>query len=144
MRYSPGVLNIIFRIADHRACCCSTISRVHAVTQYIGDDAEITPESVRQYQQRLPSAIRRGLLTLERRGPEPSSASRCSIKDWMRTDSNGKGVINILTPRSSTRCRSCARQPAIDLSELYEQLPEAGNLEKPKLVFFLSRSAPHS
>ena len=62
------------------------------------------------------------------------------IKDWMRTDANGKGVINILSARNFIRCRNYAASLLWMLSELYEQLPEAGDLEKPKLVFFFDEA----
>lgn len=58
------------------------------------------------------------------------------IKDWMRTDANGKGVINILSAEKLYQMpKLYAASLLWMLSELYEQLPEAGDLEKPKLVF---------
>ena len=63
------------------------------------------------------------------------------IKDWMRTDTNGKGVINILSAEKLYQMpKLYAASLLWMLSELYEQLPEAGDLEKPKLVFFFDET----
>ena len=63
------------------------------------------------------------------------------IKDWMRTDANGKGVINILSAEKLYQMpKLYAASLLWMLSELYEQLPEAGDLEKPKLVFFFDEA----
>lgn len=63
------------------------------------------------------------------------------IKDWMRTDTNGKGVINILSAEKLYQMpKLYAASLLWMLSELYEQLPEAGDLEKPKLVFFFDEA----
>lgn len=62
------------------------------------------------------------------------------IADWMRVDSNGKGVINILSAEKLYQMpKLYATSLLWLLSELYEHLPEAGNLDQPKLVFFLMR-----
>ena len=87
-------------------------------------------------------AIQRGLLTLEQQGAEHFFGEpMLDIKDWMRTDSSGKGIINIL---SSEKLYQMPKLYAASLlwmlSELYEQLPEAGDLEKPKLVFFFDEA----
>ena len=87
-------------------------------------------------------AIQRGLLTLEQQGAthffgEPM----LDIKDWMRTDANGKGVINILSAEKLYQMpKLYAASLLWMLSELYEQLPEAGDLDKPKLVFFFDEA----
>lgn len=63
------------------------------------------------------------------------------IKDWMRNDANGKGVINILSAEKLYQMpKLYAASLLWMLSELYEQLPEAGDLEKPKLVFFFDEA----
>ena len=63
------------------------------------------------------------------------------IKDWMRTDANGKGMINILSAEKLYQMpKLYAASLLWMLSELYEQLPEAGDLEKPKLVFFFDEA----
>ncbi len=63
------------------------------------------------------------------------------IKDWMRSDTNGKGVINILSAEKLYQMpKLYAASLLWMLSELYEQLPEAGDLEKPKLVFFFDEA----
>ncbi|HCB26435.1 MAG TPA: hypothetical protein DEP74_19045, partial [Citrobacter freundii] len=87
-------------------------------------------------------AIQRGLLSLEQQGAahffgEPM----LDIKDWMRTDASGKGMINILSAEKLYQMpKLYAASLLWMLSELYEQLPEAGDLEKPKLVFFFDEA----
>jgi len=137
-----GVLNIIFRIADDQGLLLLDFKDLRAITQYIGDNAKsfqnqygnISPASV--------GAIQRGLLTLEQQGAEHFFGEpMLDIKDWMKTDSNGKGVINILSAEKLYQMpKLYAASLLWMLSELYEQLPEAGDLEKPKLVFFFDEA----
>ena len=137
-----GVLNIIFRIADDQGLLLLDFKDLRAITQYIGDNAKsfqnqygnISPASV--------GAIQRGLLTLEQQGAEHFFGEpMLDIKDWMRTDSNGKGIINILSAEKLYQMpKLYAASLLWMLSELYEQLPEAGDLEKPKIVFFFDEA----
>lgn len=137
-----GVLNIIFRIADDQGLLLLDFKDLRAITQYIGDNAKSFQNQYGNISSASVGAIQRGLLSLEQQGAahffgEPM----LDIKDWMRTDANGKGVINIL------RAEKLYQMPKLYaasllwmLSELYEQLPEAGDLEKPKLVFFFDEA----
>ena len=110
-----GVLNIIFRIADDQGLLLLDFKDLRAITQYIGDNAKSFQNQYGNISSASVGAIQRGLLTLEQQGAEHFFGEpMLDIKDWMRTDSNGK--------------------------ELYEQLPEAGDLEKPKLVFFFDEA----
>ena len=137
-----GVLNIIFRIADDQGLLLLDFKDLRAITQYIGDNAKsfqnqygnISPASV--------GAIQRGLLTLEQQGAEHFFGEpMLDIKDWMRTGSNGKGIINILSAEKLYQMpKLYAASLLWMLSELYEQLPEAGDLEKPKIVFFFDEA----
>lgn len=137
-----GVLNIIFRIADDQGLLLLDFKDLRAITQYIGDNAKsfqnqygnISPASV--------GAIQRGLLTLEQQGAEHFFGEpMLDIKDWMRTDSNGKGIINILSAEKLYQMpKLYAASLLWMLSELYEQLPEAGDLDKPKIVFFFDEA----
>ncbi|MDO2441888.1 helicase HerA-like C-terminal domain-containing protein [Enterobacter nematophilus] len=137
-----GVLNIIFRIADDQGLLLLDFKDLRAITQYIGDNAKSFQNQYGNISSASVGAIQRGLLTLEQQGAEHFFGEpMLDIKDWMRTDSNGKGVINIL---SSEKLYQMPKLYAASLlwmlSELYEQLPEAGDLEKPKLVFFFDEA----
>ena len=93
-----GVLNIIFRIADDQGLLLLDFKDLRAITQYIGDNAKSFQNQYGNISSASVGAIQRGLLSLEQQGAahffgEPM----LDIKDWMRSDTNGKGVINILT-----------------------------------------------
>ena len=93
-----GVLNIIFRIADEQGLLLLDFKDLRAITHYIGDNAKSFQTQYGNISSASIGAIQRGLLTLEQQGAghffgEPM----LDIKDWMRTDSNGKGIINILS-----------------------------------------------
>ena len=137
-----GVLNIIFRIADDQGLLLLDFKDLRAITQYIGDNAKSFQNQYGNISSASVGAIQRGLLTLEQQGAKHFFGEpMLDIKDWMRTDSSGKGIINIL---SSEKLYQMPKLYAASLlwmlSELYEQLPEAGDLEKPKLVFFFDEA----
>ncbi|KZQ35085.1 hypothetical protein A3464_20990 [Enterobacter genomosp. O] len=137
-----GVLNIIFRIADDQGLLLLDFKDLRAITQYIGDNAKSFQNQYGNISSASVGAIQRGLLTLEQQGAEHFFGEpMLDIKDWMRTDSSGKGIINIL---SSEKLYQMPKLYAASLlwmlSELYEQLPEAGDLDKPKLVFFFDEA----
>ena len=115
---------------------------LRAITQYIGDNAKSFQNQYGNISSASVGAIERGLLSLEQQGAahffgEPM----LDIKDWMRTDASGKGMINILSAEKLYQMpKLYAASLLWMLSELYEQLPEAGDLEKPKLVFFFDEA----
>lgn len=137
-----GVLDIIFRIADDQGLLLLDFKDLRAITQYIGDNAKSFQNQYGNISSASVGAIQRGLLSLEQQGAahffgEPM----LDIKDWMRTDANGKGMINILSAEKLYQMpKLYAASLLWMLSELYEQLPEAGDLEKPKLVFFFDEA----
>jgi len=137
-----GVLNIIFRIADDQGLLLLDFKDLRAITQYIGDNAKSFQTQYGNISSASIGAIQRGLLSLEQQGAEHFFGEpMLDIKDWMRTDSNGKGIINIL---SAERLYQMPKLYAASLlwmlSDLFEQLPEAGDLDKPKLVFFFDEA----
>ena len=136
-----GVLSLVFKIADDNGLLLLDLKDLRAALSYVGENASqfttdygnISPASI--------GAIQRGLLALEQQGGdkffgEPALA----LNDLMQTD-NGKGVINILVADkllSSPRLYSTFLLWM--LSELFENLPEVGDREKPKLVFFFDEA----
>ena len=137
-----GILHIVFRIADDKGLLLIDLKDLRAQLNYVGEHrteyqmtyGNITPQSV--------AAILRALLPLEQQGGglffgEPA----LDLHDWMRTGEDGRGMVNVLD------CVKLVQNPTLYasfllwlLSELFESLPEAGDLEKPKLVFFFDEA----
>ena len=137
-----GVLQIIFRVADDQGLLLLDFKDLRAATQYIGENAKAFQTQYGNISSASVGAIQRGLLSLEQQGAEYFFGEpMLDIKDWMRTDENGKGIINILASEKLYQMpKLYATSLLWLLSELYEQLPEAGDLEKPKLVFFFDEA----
>lgn len=137
-----GVLNIIFRIADEQGLLLLDFKDLRALTQYVGDNAKTFTTEYGNINSASVGAIQRGLLSLEQQGAEYFFGEpMLDIKDWMRIDDQGKGVINILASEKLYQMpKLYATSLLWMLSELYEQLPEVGDVEKPKLVFFFDEA----
>lgn len=137
-----GVLNLIFKIADDKHLLLIDMKDLKAMVRYVGDHAadfrteygNITPQSV--------GAIQRALIQLESQGAETFFGEpSLEIEDWMACDPNGRGFLNVL------ECEELFLNPLLYstfllwmLSELYESLPEAGDLDKPKMIFFFDEA----
>ena len=137
-----GVLNIVFRIADDRGLLLLDLKDLKAMVQYVGENAkEFTLEYGNISTQTI-GAIVRSLLALEDQGGEFFFGEpELEITDWMKTAPDGRGYINIL---DSVKL---FLNPVLYstfllwmLSELFENLPEAGDLDKPKMVFFFDEA----
>ena len=137
-----GVLNIAFRIADEQGLLLLDLKDLRALLQLIGDNAKDLTASYGNVAKQSVGTIQRQLLVLEnQKGEEFLGEPALDIKDLMRTDRDGRGVINIL---AADRLMSNPRLYATFLlwlmSELFEELPEVGDLDKPKLVFFFDEA----
>lgn len=137
-----GVLQIIFRIADDRGMLLLDFKDLRSMVQYIGDNAKSFTTEYGNISTASVGAIQRGLLALEQQGAEYFFGEpMLDIRDWMRTDAEGRGIINILSAEKLYRMpKLYATSLLWMLSELYEQLPEVGDAEKPKLVFFFDEA----
>lgn len=137
-----GVLNIVFRVADDNGLLLLDLKDLRAMLQYVGDNrAEYTVQYGNVSAASI-GAIQRALLSFENEGGElffgePS----LDIRDFIRTSSDGRGYINIL---SSTKLIA---SPTVYgtfllwmLTELFEKLPEVGDLDKPRMVFFFDEA----
>ena len=137
-----GVLNIVFRVADDHGLLLTDMKDLRAMLDYVSEHrAELLTKYGNVTAQSL-GGITRALLPLENQGGdlffgEPG----LDIFDLIRTDSSGKGMINLLD------CVRLSRSPKLYatfllwmMSELFERLPEAGDLDKPKLVFFFDEA----
>ncbi|MEX0589657.1 MAG: helicase HerA-like C-terminal domain-containing protein [Xanthobacteraceae bacterium] len=137
-----GVLNIAFRVADEQGLLLLDLKDLRAIVGFIGENAASLTTSYGNVSTTSVGAIQRQLLLLESQGGakffgEPT----LEIKDLMRTDRDGRGTINILAAdklMSSPRLYSTFLLWL--LSELFEEMPEVGDPEKPKLVFFFDEA----
>jgi hypothetical protein len=137
-----GVLNLTFKLADDHGLLLLDLKDLQAMIQFAGDQAEQFTTQYGNISKASVGAIQRGLLTLEQEGGnrffgEPA----LNIQDLIQTDGSGKGVINILTADRLLRSpKVYATLLLWLLSELFEQLPEVGDPEKPRLVFFFDEA----
>ena len=137
-----GVLSIAFKIADDHGLLLLDLKDLRAMIQFVGDNAEQFKTQYGNISAASIGAIQRGLLTLEEQGGDKYFGEPAlNIEDLMQTGSEGKGMINILT---ADKLMQSPRIYAIFLlwllAELFEQLPEVGDPEKPKLVFFFDEA----
>ena len=137
-----GILRIVFRIADEKGLLLIDLKDLRSMVQYVGDNAKeykltygnIAPQSV--------GAIQRALLALEDEGGDIFFGEpELELSDWVNWAEDGRGVMNIL------ECQELFQHPLLYgtfllwmLSEIYEMMPEAGDLEKPKLAFFFDEA----
>ena len=137
-----GVLNIIFHIADDNGLLLLDLKDLRTMVNYVGEHAkEYTLTDVQIATQSF-GAIQRALLQLQDAGGDVFFGEPAlDINDWLKCDSEGKGYINVLD------CVRLVQSPLLYstfllwmLSELYEQLPEVGDLDKPKICFFFDEA----
>lgn len=137
-----GVLNLVFKIADDNGMLLLDLKDLRAMLQYVGDNAKEFTTEYGNVSAASVGAIQRGLLQIESQGGEQFFGEpMLNIQDFMQTDTNGHGVVNILAAdKLMNSPRLYATFLLWMLSELFEQLPEIGDPEKPKLVFFFDEA----
>ena len=137
-----GVLNIVFKVADEHGLLLLDLKDLRAMLQFVGDNRAEFTTMYGNVSAASVGAIQRALLAFEGEGGEQFFGEPdLDIRDWMRTDFDGRGYINVLT---STRL---IQSPTVYstfllwmLTELYEKLPEVGDLEKPRMIFFFDEA----
>ena len=136
-----GVLTLVFKIADDHGMALLDLKDLRAMLQYVADNAGEFQTEYGNVSAASVGAIQRGLLQIEEQGGDKFFGEpMLDIQDFMQTES-GKGVINILAAdRLMNAPRLYATFLLWMLSELFEQLPEVGDLDKPKLVFFFDEA----
>ncbi|MFN4330280.1 MAG: helicase HerA-like domain-containing protein [Limnobacter sp.] len=137
-----GVLNLVFRIADEQGLALLDLKDLRAMLQHVSEHARDFTSSHGNVSAASVGAIQRGLLTLENQGADRFFGEpMLNIEDLMQTDSSGKGVVNIL---AANRLMAAPKLYATFLlwllSELFENLPEVGDREKPRMVFFFDEA----
>lgn len=137
-----GVLNIVFRVADDHGLLLLDLKDLRAMLQYVGDNrAEFTTQYGNVSTASI-GAIQRALLAFEDEGGEQFFGEPAlDIRDWMRTDSDGRGFINVL------HAQRLMHSPTVYstfllwmLTELFERLPEIGDPDKPRMIFFFDEA----
>jgi DNA helicase HerA-like ATPase len=137
-----GVLNIAFRIADEQGLLLLDLKDLRAILSFTAEHAAELTTQYGNVSKQTVGTIQRQLLVLENQGGarffgEPALV----LKDFMRTDSDGRGMVNILVADKLMQSpRLYATFLLWMLSELFEELPEAGDPPKPKLVFFFDEA----
>ncbi|GAB3553953.1 DUF853 domain-containing protein [Noviherbaspirillum agri] len=137
-----GVLQLVFKIADDHGLLLLDIKDLRTMLQYVGENAAQFQTEYGNISAASIGAIQRGLIAIDEQGGDRFFGEpMLNIQDFMQTDSNGKGMVNIL---AADKLLHSPRLYSIFLlwmlSELFEQLPEVGDLEKPKLVFFFDEA----
>ena len=136
-----GVLNLVFKIADDNAMLLLDLKDLRAMLQYVGENASEFTTTYGNVSAASVGAIQRGLLQIQSQGADKFFGEpMLNISDFMQTV-DGQGVVNILTADKLMNApRLYATFLLWMLSELFEQLPEIGDPEKPKLVFFFDEA----
>jgi len=137
-----GVLQLVFKIADDQGLLLLDLKDLRAMIQHVGENAKDFTTEYGNVSTASIGAIQRGLLTLEEQGGDLFFGEpMLDIHDLMKVDENGRGVINILSAEKLVLAPTLYSTFLLWLlAELFEQLPEAGDLDKPKLVFFFDEA----
>src|SRR6185369_7402960 len=136
-----GVLNLVFKVADDQGLLLLDLKDLRAMLQHVGDNAGSFTTEYGNVSAASIGAIQRGLLQIDEQGGDKFFGEpMLNIADFMQT-TDGKGIVNILAADKLLNSpRLYATFLLWLLSELFEQLPEVGDLDQPKLVFFFDEA----
>jgi len=137
-----GVLEIVFTLADDQGLLLLDLDDLRSLLGFVSDNRKEISSQYGLVSSQSVAAIQRALLSLEREGGESFFGEPAlELNDLMRTDLSGRGIINILAAdQLILKPRLYSSFLLWLLSELFETLPEVGDLDKPKLVFFFDES----
>ncbi|MCB5202721.1 DUF853 domain-containing protein [Neorhizobium sp. T786] len=137
-----GVLNIAFKIADEGGMALLDLKDLQALLNYMGEHASEISNRYGFVSKASVGSLQRGLLVLEQQGAEHFFGEPAlDIRDLMRTTQDGRGTISVLAAdKLMNNPRLYATFLLWLLSELFEELPEVGDPDKPKLVFFFDEA----
>jgi uncharacterized protein len=137
-----GVLSLVFKVADDSGLLLLDFKDLQAMIRHVGENASELQTNYGNISAASIGAIQRNLLALSEQGGEQFFGEPAlNLQDFIQTDSDGRGVINILAAdRLMQSPKLYATFLLWMLSELFEQLPEAGDPDKPKLVFFFDEA----
>ncbi len=137
-----GVLTLVFKIADDNQLLLLDLKDLRTMLQHVGENAKQFTTQYGNISAASVGAIQRGLLEIEHQGGERFFGEpMLDISDLMQTDSQGRGVVNVLAADELMKLPKLYSTFLLwMLSELFEQLPEVGDPEKPKMVFFFDEA----
>jgi hypothetical protein len=137
-----GVLNLVFKIADDNGLLLLDLKDLRAMLQHVGDNAADFRTQYGNVSAASIGIIQRGLLQIEQQGGgQFFGEPMLNIEDFLQTDEKGRGIVNILAADKLLNApRLYATFLLWMLSELFEKLPEIGDPDKPKLVFFFDEA----
>jgi uncharacterized protein len=137
-----GVLTLVFKIADDQGLLLLDMKDLQAMLQHVSENAKEYQTQYGNISAASVGTIQRGLVALGRQGGELFLGEPAlNIEDLLQVDSNGKGVVNILAADQLLQSPQLYATFLLWLmSELFEKLPEVGDPEKPKLVFFFDEA----
>lgn len=137
-----GVLNIVFRVADDNGLLLLDLKDLRSMLQYVGDNRAEFTTAYGNVSAASIGAIQRALLAFEGEGGELFFGEpELDIRDWMRTDVDGRGYINILYSKRLIQSPTVYGTFLLwMLTELFERLPEVGDIEKPRMIFFFDEA----
>lgn len=137
-----GVLNIVFRVADDHGLLLLDLKDLRAMLQYTGDNRAEFTTMYGNVSAASIGAIQRALLAFEEEGGNSLFGEPAlDIRDWMRTDVDGRGYINILAASRLIQSPNVYATFLLWLlTELFERLPEVGDPDKPRMVFFFDEA----
>lgn len=136
------VLTVVFKIADDEGMLLIDTKDLKSMLQYVGENNKEYALEYGSVSRQSLSAIVRAVVALEAEGGDQFFGEPAlDIRDWLCTDCNGKGFVQVLD------CQKLIQNPTMYatfllwmMSELFETLPEAGDLEKPRMVFFFDEA----
>lgn len=137
-----SVLKVVFKIADDEGLLLIDTKDLRSMLTFVSDNAKEFSSTYGNMAPQSLAAIIRSVIALEDEGGDMFFGEPAlDIRDWMACDYSGKGIVNVLD------CQKLVNNPTMYsafllwmLSELYETLPEAGDLAKPKMVFFFDEA----
>ncbi len=137
-----GVLTLAFKIADDNGLALLDLKDLRAMLTHVGDNAKQFTTQYGNVSSASIGAIQRGLLTLDQQGADKFFGEPAlNIQDLMQTDGKGRGVVNVLAADKLMAAPKLYSTLLLWLlSELFEELPEVGDPEKPRLVFFFDEA----
>ncbi|MBP0597683.1 DUF853 domain-containing protein [Herbaspirillum sp. LeCh32-8] len=137
-----GVLQLVFKIADDNGLLLLDTKDLRAMLQHVGEHAAEFKTEYGNISAASIGAIQRGLIAIDEQGGDQFFGEpMLNIEDWMQTDAKGRGIINILAADQLMNApRLYSTFLLWMLSELFEHLPEVGDLDKPKMAFFFDEA----